>query len=431
MRLPLSDVPAFQRDPLRLVFERAQSAPLGFVPLYLAMRPIWLATDPAVARSVLKWPEEEIDKGKLVQRLRPIVGESLLTNIGPDHHRTKTAIHRHVQRNAAVKSLERMMAAINACAARIAQDGLFDAATESAPLALQLGCLALFGHEVITLADRMALITAVQTVESELAADMFRILPQAPWKAREREGRLNHAREIVDMVVARARTNKQKSAIILALESAGLTDRQISTEILGLLIAGHHTTGATITWILYHLALDPMIAEMIALEADSALPGLELGDATALRHAPLSQTYVREILRLYPAGWWTSREVARPTTVGGKSFRTGDIIMVSPWQLHHDPRLWSEPGALKLDRDFTEEAYMPFGIGPRSCIGQSIAWFELQLVTLQLASAFTFALEEEVASAEPRPSVTLLAPAFKLKAMPRTETAFRQHREVA
>ncbi len=130
MPLPLSDVPAFQRDPLRLVAERAQGAPVGFVPLHLAMRPIWLATDPAIARSVLKWPEEQVDKGKLVQRLRPIVGESLLTNVGTDHHRTKTAIHRHVQRAAAAKNLELMMAAMNSCAARVAQDGFFDTATE-------------------------------------------------------------------------------------------------------------------------------------------------------------------------------------------------------------------------------------------------------------------------------------------------------------
>ena len=431
MRLPLSDVPAFQRDPLNLVLGRAESGPLGFAPLYLAWRPIWLATDPEIARAVLKWPTDEVDKGKLVQRLRPIVGESLLTNIGPAHDRTKNAVHRHVQRNSAAKNLGQMMAVINSCVARLAADGEVDTSVEAAPLALQLGCIALFGHEVISPADRLALIKAVQMVEAELAADMFRILPQSPRKARDRAARLAQARQIVDLVVTRARANKDKSDIIVALEAAGLSDEQISAEILGLLIAGHHTTGATIAWLLYHLALDPAIADMIALEADATLPGAEAGDATALRHAPLSLAYVREILRLYPAGWWTSREVLKPTSIGGKAFRVGDMIMVSPWQLHHDQRLWSEPGALRLDRDFTEDAYMPFGVGPRSCIGQSIAWFELQLITLQLASSFTFSLAEDVTDAKPRPSVTLLAPSFRLKAQTRMETAFRQQKAVA
>ena len=431
MRLPLSDVSAFQRDPLKLVLGRAEGAPLGFVPLYLAWRPIWLATDPAIARAVLKWPTDQVDKGKLVQRLRPIVGESLLTNVGPAHDRTKTAVHRHVQRNAAAKNLAQMMAVINSCVARIAEDGEMDTSVEAAPLALQLGCVALFGHEVISPADRLALIKAVQMVEGELAADMFRILPQLPRKARERAARLAQARQIVDLVVARARGNKDKSDIIVALEAAGLSDEQISAEILGLLIAGHHTTGATIAWLIYHLAIDPAIADMIALEADATLPGVEAGDATALRHAPLSLAYVREILRLYPAGWWTSREVLKPTEIGGKQFRAGDMIMVSPWQLHHDDRLWSEPATLRLDRDFAEDAYMPFGIGPRSCIGQSIAWFELQLVTLQLASSFSFALAEHALDVRPRPSVTLLAPSFRLAARTRMETAFRQQKAVA
>lgn len=426
MRLPLSDIPAFQRDPLTLVFERAQSARVGFVPLYLAWRPIWLATEPTIVRAILKWPTIDVDKGKLVQKLRPVVGESLLTNVGIAHERTKTAVHRHIQRSAAAKNLPRMTAVVNYYAAKFAIDGGLNTGIEAAPLALHLGCIALFGHEVITAADRLALIKAVQIVETELATDMFRILPQMPWKSTERAQRLSHARQIVDLVVARARTHKDRSDIIQALEDAGLSDEQIGAEILGLLIAGHHTTGATISWILYHLAVDPMIAEMIALEADAALPSVEIGEVMALRHAPLSLAYVKEILRLYPAGWWTSREVRQPTVIGGKQFKTGDVIMVSPWQLHRDPRFWDDPAALKLDRDFAEDAYMPFGVGPRSCIGQSIALFELQLVTLQLASAFTFTLAGNPGSSNPLPLVTLLAPPFQLKSVPRTDTAFRR-----
>lgn len=426
MRLPFSDVPAFRRDPLKLLLDRAASAPPGFVPLYLAPRPIWLATDPAIARQVLKWAPEEVDKGRLVQTLKPIMGNSLLTNVGAAHDRTKSAVHRHVQRSAAAKYLDRMVAVVNGYASRFAVDRELDTAAQTAPLALELGCIALFGHEVITAADRLALIKAVQIVETELAAEMFRVLPRMPWTARERTRRLEHARRIVSLVVSRARAGKERSDIIAALEDAGLSEDEIGAEILGLLIAGHHTTGATIAWLLYHLAIDPMIADMIALEADTVLSTIEKGDAAALRHAPLSMAYVREILRIYPPGWWTSREVFKPTTIGPRSFREGDMIMVSPWQLHRDPRFWDEPGTLKLDRSSTEEAYMPFGVGPRSCIGQSIAWFELQLVTLQLASAFRFSLADGQEPAKPRPSVTLLAPPIRLIATPRTETAFRK-----
>ncbi len=421
MPLPFSDVPAFRRDPLTLLSRRAQSAPPGFVPLHLSNSRIFLASDPQLARATLKWSSDEIDKGSLVQKLKPIMGNSLLTNIGPAHRRSKDAIHLHLQRNSLSANLEKMCVINNGYIARLAKENSFVTTQESAPLALQLGCTAIFGHDVLSAADRAALIKAVQIVEGELADDMFRLWPAMPWTSRKRTQQLDHARSIVSLVVTRARANDQRSGLLRALEEAELSDTEIDAEILGLLIAGHHTTGATMGWLFYHLAVDPSISEIIALEADTVLDDLENGDASALRRAPLSLAYVKEVLRLYPAGWWTSREVLKPLAIGNHSFKRGDAIMVSPWQLHHDPRFWDEPERLMLDRDFTSDAYMPFGVGPRSCIGMAIAWFELQLVVLQFASAFSFSVANSASRPKPHPSVTLLAPPVELRIGPRTD----------
>ena len=149
------------------------------------------------------------------------------------------------------------------------------------------------------------------------------------------------------------------------------------------------------------------------------LSEITAGDATALRRAPLSLNFVREVLRVYPPAFWTTREVYKPTTIGGKRFRVGDQLMVAWWTLHRDPRFWDEPEVFRIDRDFTREAYMPFGVGPRACIGQSIAWFELQLVTLKLAAALTFGLAADAAPPSPRPSIALLAPPIPLHVTPR------------
>lgn len=357
MPLPFSDVPAFRRDPLKLVLDRAAGSEPGFVPLYLGPRPIWLVTEPELARKVLKWPTDELDKGRLVATLKPLMGNSLLTNVGADHARSKDAVHRHVQRQTVSRNLEQMVAVTNQAVARMAVSGGCETTTELPPLALHLGCTAMFGSELISTADRLAIVKAVRIVEAELAADMFRMLPRWPWKAKARRQRLQHARDIVDSVVGRARKIEPKSDLIAALEAAGMSDEDINTEILGLFIAGHHTTGSTIAWILYHLSIDPSIADTIALEADLVLSDLERNDAGALRRAPLSLAFVNEVLRLYPAGWWTSREFLQPTIIAGKAFRTGDMVMVSPWQLHRDARYWTEPDALKLDRDIEQPAY--------------------------------------------------------------------------
>lgn len=423
MPLPFSDVAAFRRDPLTLFATRAKSAASGLAPLHLAPSRIFLVTDAQMTRDALRAKNGEIDKGRLVKKLRPIVGDSLLTNVGDAHKRSKDAIHRHLQRNAVSGNLEKMVAIINGYVGRTMTESAYDTG-QNAALALQLGCTAIFGNDVLSAADRQALIEAVQVVEAELAADMFRIVPVMPWRTKAREARIAHAREVVDLVVRRARTHKNASGLLAALEAAGLDDQLIADEIVGLLIAGHHTTGASITWLMYHMAADPAIAAIIADEADGVLDDLEAGDASALRRAPLSLAYVKEVLRLYPAGWWTSREVMKPVRLGEHDLKVGDTLVLSPWVLHRDEATWIEADMLSVERDYTDPAYMPFGVGARSCIGMAIAWFELQLITLQFASAFRLGIDPAVPNPTPIPSVTLLAPRMSLSATLRADEPF-------
>ena len=433
MHFPFRDVPAFRRNPLTLLTDRAHATDQGqgFVPLALGLRPIYLCNSPQATRSILKWPTRELDKGSLVQRLRPIMGQSLLTNNGDAHKASKTAIHRHLQRNAISGNIEKMIAIVNGYIAGLATQKPFRPTNISAPLALQMGATALFGHDVLDAADRMALIAAVQTVESELAADMFRVLPNGPRKAAERSQRIDGAREIVAAVINRARASNNRSPLLLALEEAGLSDEQVNAELLGLLIAGHHTTGASISWMFYKMALDPSLADVLAYEADSVMQDLENGDSGALRRAPLSESFVKETLRVYPAGWWTSREFLQSAEVEGRKFRRGDMVMISPWVLHKDPRNWEQPEEFRLDRDYSHPSYMPFGVGGRSCIGMAIAMFELQLVALQFASAFSLSGEFGAVHLKPHPSVTLLAPDLELSLTTRDERKFRQTEAVA
>ncbi|MEM8626326.1 MAG: cytochrome P450, partial [Pseudomonadota bacterium] len=144
----------------------------------------------------------------------------------------------------------------------------------------------------------------------------------------------------------------------------------------------------------------------------------------ALAAADLSLRFVKEILRLYPAGWWTTREVAMPTTMGERQFKRGDTIMVSPYQLHRDPRLWGSADQFDLERDFKDRAYMPFGLGHRACVGMSMAMIELQLFTLLIATSLQVTLPEHC-PCEPIPSVTLLYPDTNFPVTARTPSRFR------
>lgn len=428
MKLPFSDIPAFRRNPLALLESRAFSRERGFVDLHLGPKPITMVTEPDLARSILKWDTSEIDKGRLVQTIRPLIGDSLIVNTGEAHARSKKAIHRYLQRGTIAGHLSSMMAILTQFVARAAKDGQIVTTDETPLLSLRLGCAAFFGDNVLSNADQLALVEAVQTVESEIASEMFSPLAGLmPWKAKARAARIDHAKRIVAFILNEVRRKGEPGPLLTSMEDAGLDETEIVSEFLGLFIAGHHTTGATIGWMLYHLAKDPHIGEMIALEADEILTRIEEGEIDALKKAKLSEAFAQEVMRLYPGGWWTSREVLKQVEIAGRQFRPGDMFMISPWVLHRDERYWDNPNDLSLDRSYNQPGYMPFGIGPRTCIGMNVAMIELQLVALQVASSLDFTLIDAPQGTEPVPSVALLAPSFHLQVTGKTEAEFRRY----
>jgi cytochrome P450 len=296
----------------------------------------------------------------------------------------------------------------------------------AAQLALKLVCIALFGHGVLSPQDEQALVMAVRSVEDDVADEMFRVLPLTPWASYARRRRRNLARRSMSVVVQHARKNANDASILKALERVGFDDEAIRDEVLTMLLAGHHTTGSAAAWLLYHLAVEPGLMDAVAAEA------LAITDAhgeirpQSLKSAPLSLTVVREVLRLYPSIWWFSREVQRPVTIAGQRLSRGATLIVCPWQLHRDPRHWTEPHRFKLDRNYTSRAYLPFGAGPRACVGMGVAMMELQLLALELASAYQLSNVSVQPGPKPRAAVTLVPPQISMQFTIRDRAARRE-----
>jgi cytochrome P450 len=307
-----------------------------------------------------------------------------------------------------------MAAEIRRLAAQLAEAGRFDPHRVTAPLALRMICIAVFGRQVLSEADEAALVGAVNTVEDELAEDMFRMIPLMPWAWWARQRRRAQGRTTMSVVVQRLRQAAGGASAIKALEDLGLTDDQVRDEILTLLLAGDHTTGSSAAWLLYHLASEPGLMDAIADEASAISDRNGEITAAGLKQAPLSLALTREVLRLYPSAWWFSREVKRPMHFGGMDLKPGTSIIISPWQLHRDPKHWAEPDTFRLDRTYTSKAYVPFGAGPRACIGLGVAMLELQLLALELAAAYRFAGVTPYPARLPKPSVTLIPPEMSI-----------------
>ncbi len=172
---------------------------------------------------------------------------------------------------------------------------------------------------------------------------------------------------------------------------AGFSDEQLRDEVATMILAGHETTATALFWALYLLALDPVTQDEVAREVVPAV-----ASAAPLDHERLALTraVIDETLRLYPPAFLIARAASGPDTVAGMPVKTGDVILIAPWLLHRHEKLWRDPNAFVPARFLPPApaperfAYLPFGAGPRICIGAHFALVEATLALARLIAAF-------------------------------------------
>ncbi len=181
-------------------------------------------------------------------------------------------------------------------------------------------------------------------------------------------------------------------------------------ELVTILLAGHETTASTLTWTWYLLSSHPSVAEAVHDEAVSVL-----GDRTPthedLVRLRFTGMVIQEAMRLYPPVWALTRKSLRPDVVGGYRVPAGADIMISPYTLHRHPAFWDAPGSFRPERFATPAAvtthryaYIPFGAGPRVCVGSHLGIMEATLVAAMVAREFRF---ERVSTDPPVPEAML------------------------
>jgi enediyne biosynthesis protein E7 len=160
-------------------------------------------------------------------------------------------------------------------------------------------------------------------------------------------------------------------------------DRELIDEVLTLIVAGHETTAAALTWTWYLVTQHPEVAEALEAESDKhAADGvLSLDAAESLSY---THQVLQESLRMYPPGWLLTRRSVEADALGGYAIAPRTDVFLSPYLLHRHPEFWSDPEAFQPERfagvDAAERhkfAYIPFAVGPRHCIGENIAMFEM------------------------------------------------------
>ncbi len=191
-----------------------------------------------------------------------------------------------------------------------------------------------------------------------------------------------------------------------------MSDQQLRDEVLTLMLAGHETTSINLAFCFYLLAHHPEAEAALHGELESVLGGRApaLEDLAAL---PFTEAVVKEALRLYPPAWSIGREALEADELDGWPIAKGAVMMMNPWTVHRDARLYEEPLAFRpqrwrdgLEQRLPRFAWFPFGGGPRLCIGMSFAMMEARLVLATLAQRFRFERAPDDA-VELLPSITL------------------------
>ena len=161
----------------------------------------------------------------------------------------------------------------------------------------------------------------------------------------------------------------------------------VGANIVSFIGAGHETTANALTWSLYLLSTAPDVRAAVEAEADAQNCG-----AFDLAAFPMTRAVVEEAMRLYPPVALLSRQAVEADEVSGRAIPAGSVVAISPWVLHRHRALWSAPDEFRPERFLPGAreavdrfAYLPFGVGPRVCIGTSFALQEAVIVLAALA----------------------------------------------
>ena len=367
----------------------------------------YLVNNPDYIEHVLLTNQANYRKSHFLRNmLSPLLGDGLLISEG-DFWRRQRRIAAPAFHNRRIAEFVAVMAACTEATLAhwrtLTQP--FDVAAEMMALTLDIISRTMFSADVTgdTAAVRRLMDVVVHMPVSML--DLFG-LPQ--WLPRPQSAPLRRAIAAFDALVARLLAERRADpaapdrgdllAMLLAARDPdtgeGMSDKQLRDEILTIFMAGHETTANALSWTWYMLAQHPDAEARLHAEVDRVLGGRTPGLAD-LAELKWTRMVIEETMRLYPPAHAIARTAIGEDHIGGARIPPGASMSISMYVTHRNPNLWPEPERFDPER-FTPEAvarrhrfaYLPFGGGPRICIGNTFALAEAQVIVATIAQRY-------------------------------------------
>lgn len=394
----LGDLPAFRAD--RLGFFTRLARTQGDVARF-RIGPFrgWSLAHPDDIGGVLVTHADRFQKGPVLQRARLVLGDGLLTAEGETHRTHRRLLQQAFHPARIVAYGDTMVARTSSTIDRWRPREPIDVHEEMVRITLATAGETLLGADVerdVPIVER-AIDDLLRAYKLAFVPFGWRLqdLPVGPARHLRRGREALHA--LIDRIVAERRatgrdTGDLLSALVLGVgdDEQRLSDRQVREHAVTLLLAGHETTANALSFALHLVATNPAIEEAVGHEVDEVAANRP-PSVDQLDRLVTCRSLIAEALRLYPPSWALGRQALHDHPVGGHVVRTGEMVVLSPWVVHRDPRWWPDPTrpdpARHLDsaaRDRPRWAYLPFGAGVRRCIGEGFAWTEgtLALATI-------------------------------------------------
>ena len=364
---------------------------------------------PSLIHELLMQPNDRYQWGSRLSPFRFVIGPtSLLVSDGAEHRRRRGAVQHVFSRRRLNRWLpmivERTDAAIDQLLATSPSPTMpVDLSPFGRHLVIDIVVRALFGERLVQHTDEID--RGFRRIEAYLSSPFYRQVPHPiPFTARAgvRADR-KRQNELLDTAIADSRragppADDSTGDVLDALvHGSDLTDQEIRDQVKSLIGAGYNTTASSLAWMLWETVLHPDLWARLGAEADRVLPApgsTEGIDDQSFAALELTQRAMRETLRVHPASGVAARTAVADTIIGGHRIPKGSFILWSPYLAGRDPTAWPDPERFDPDRflglepvqkALSDEGWVPFGKGPRMCIGFALAQMELTLITARLA----------------------------------------------
>ncbi len=424
-RLPglpvLGNLVDFRRGFLDLIQRVAELGPAA--QFRAGTRPITLLNASEFAHGVLVEQADAFEKSpRSLAALSPVLGNGLLTSLNAPHKRQRKLVAPAFQHRR-ITAYANVMAEYAEQSQRQLQDGAeLDVTREMMSLTLRIVGKTLFDADVLHEAEELgrALTTVQQWSTSQFAA-FFPIPLSWPTPGNRRfRAALARLDATVYRIIADRRSSGEDRGDLLSMllraqdqdDRTFMTDQQVRDEAMTLFLAGHETTANLLAWTWYLLVQHPEVYAGLRAEAQAVLAG-RTPRCEDLPNLPRSLQVLKEALRLYPPAYAFGRQAVRTVDVGGHRVAAGEIVLLSPYTLQHRPDYFADPTRFNPDRwtldreaSLPRFAYMPFGGGPRVCIGNHFALMEAQIILATFVQRLTFELVQREVIV-PEPMITL------------------------